>query len=229
MTPLNQIPIPELYVSPEAAEKLTEEGTKLPRWVLSEQQAGDLELLMNGGFFPLRGFMTQADCDSVRRDGTLISGAAWPLPVTLGVDDDFAGRIEPGDDIALSDGSDLLAIMSVTDHWQSDGVTHLGGKVKGLRPPAKAGDTPNQLRRMFRQAGWEDVTALYDGNGLADAQSPVMLVLPVTDQLEDHPDAFIHDNICTARIRLFDRAENAAMTALREIVGRNHGATRVHS
>ncbi|RJE85348.1 bifunctional sulfate adenylyltransferase/adenylylsulfate kinase [Paracoccus onubensis] len=229
MTPLNQIPIPELFVSPEAAEKLTEEGTKLPRWVLSEQQASDLELLMNGGFFPLRGFMTQADCDTVTRDGSLTSGAVWPLPVTLDVDEDFAGRIEPGDDIALSDGPDLLAIMSVTDHWQSDGVTHLGGKVKGLRPPAKAGDTPNQLRRMFRQTGWEDVTALYNGDGLADIQGPAMLILPVADQVEDRAAPFIRDNIYIARIRLFARAENEAMVALREIVGRNHGATRVHS
>lgn len=229
MTPLNHIPIPELYVSPEVAEKLTGEAVKLPRWVLSGQQLGDLELLMNGGFFPLRGFMTQADCDSVRRDGTLVSGASWPLPVTLKVDDDFAERIQPGDDIALADGQDLLAIMSVTDHWRSDGAAYLGGKVKGLRPPAKAGDSPNRLRGMFRHNGWQNVTALFHADDLTDIQGPAMLILHVADRLEDGSVAMTRDNTCIARISLLAGAGNEAMASLWGIVARNHGATLVYS
>lgn len=229
MTPLNHISIPELYVSPEAAEKLTGEAAKLPRWILSLQQLGDLELLMNGGFFPLRGFMTQADCDSVRHSGNLVSGAAWPVPVTLEVDDDFAERIQPGDDIGLADGQDLLAIMSVTDHWRSDGAAYLGGKVKGLRPPAKAGDSPNRLRGMFHHNGWQDVTALFHAGDLTDVQGPAMLILPATDRSEAGSAAITRDHTCIARINLFTRAGNDGMAALRGIVARNHGATRVHS
>lgn len=228
MTPLNHIPIPELYVSSEAAGKLAGEAAKLPRWFLSARQCGDLELLMNGGFFPLRGFMTQADCDNVMREGKLVSGAAWPLPVTLNVDNDFANRIEPGDDIGLWEGQDLLAIMSVTDSWQSDGEAYLGGKVKGLRPPANAGDTPNQWRGIFRQNGWTDVTALFDADGLIDVTGPALLIVSGTDQGDD-PDALVRDETCTARISLFIPAGNGNedLAALRKIIAENLGATRV--
>jgi hypothetical protein len=60
-----QDPIPELYVSHESAQKLKHDAAALTSWDLTPRQVCDLELLMNGGFHPLKGFMTEADYDGV--------------------------------------------------------------------------------------------------------------------------------------------------------------------
>ncbi|MDB2490663.1 adenylyltransferase, partial [Paracoccus sp. (in: a-proteobacteria)] len=119
MTHPNQTPIPELYVSPEAAAALKDEAGHMPSWDLTQRQICDLELLMNGGFNPLKGFMTQADYDGVVSEMRLASGALWPMPINLDVSEAFAEGLEPGTDIALRDQEGvILAIMSVTDKWR---------------------------------------------------------------------------------------------------------------
>ncbi len=65
MTAANLVPIPELYVSYDSAAKLKHEAGDLPSWDLTPRQICDLELLMNGGFHPLKGFLGQADYDRV--------------------------------------------------------------------------------------------------------------------------------------------------------------------
>ena len=163
MTPLpNLVPIPELYVSADSAQKLKREAASLPSWDLSARQICDLELLMNGGFFPLKGFMTEVDYDGVVEGMRLADGSLWPMPVTLDVSEAFAETVEPGQDIALRDAEGvILAILSVTDKWVPDkaleaekvfgandiahpavnylhhkaGKVYLGGPVTGIQPP----------------------------------------------------------------------------------------------
>ncbi len=158
----NHAPIPELYVSSDSAQKLKHEAASLPSWDLTQRQICDLELLMNGGFHPLKGFLTEADYDGVVETMRLASGALWPMPVTLDVGEDFAARVEPGQDIALRDQEGvILAIMSVTDKWTPDkkreaekvfgaddiahpavnylhhkaGPVYLGGPITGIQQP----------------------------------------------------------------------------------------------
>ena len=111
-------PVPELYVSSESAQKLKEEAGNLPSWDLTPRQICDLELLMNGGFNPLKGFLSEEDYDSVVENMRLANGALWPMPITLDVNEKFAETIEPGQDIALRDQEGvILAILSVSDKW----------------------------------------------------------------------------------------------------------------
>ena len=158
----NHVPIPELYVSYESAQKLKAEAGDLPSWDLTPRQICDLELLMNGGFHPLKGFMTEEDYDGVVSEMRLASGALWPMPITLDVSEDFAGGVEPGQDVALRDQEGvILAILSVTDKWVPDkaveakkvfgadddahpavnylhnsaGAVYLGGPVTGIQQP----------------------------------------------------------------------------------------------
>ncbi|MCC0064565.1 MAG: bifunctional sulfate adenylyltransferase/adenylylsulfate kinase [Defluviimonas sp.] len=158
----NLAPIPELYVSYESAQKLKHEAGSLPSWDLTQRQICDLELLMNGGFHPLKGFMTEADYDGVVEKMRLSDGTLWPMPITLDVSEDFAAKVEPGQDIALRDAEGvILAILSVTDKWEpnkareaegvfgADDIAHptvnylhntagkvyLGGPVTGIQPP----------------------------------------------------------------------------------------------
>ncbi|MFN4059547.1 MAG: bifunctional sulfate adenylyltransferase/adenylylsulfate kinase [Paracoccus hibiscisoli] len=162
MTLSNHTPIPELYVSEAAAAALKDDAGQMPSWDLTPRQICDLELLMNGGFNPLRGFLTEADYNGVVNDMRLESGALWPMPITLDVSDKFAEGLAPGTDIALRDQEGvILAIMSVTDKWVPNkaveaekvfgaddlahpavnylhnvaGPVYLGGPVKGLAAP----------------------------------------------------------------------------------------------
>ncbi len=114
----NLAPIPELYVSAESAAKLKIEAGNLPSWDLTPRQICDLELLMNGGFNPLKGFLSEVDYNGVVEDMRTADGALWPMPVTLDVSEKFAEGVAPGQDIALRDQEGvILAILSVTDKW----------------------------------------------------------------------------------------------------------------
>lgn len=158
----NLAPVPELYVSYESAQKLKIEAGDLTSWDLSLRQICDLELLMNGGFNPLKGFMTEADYKSVVQTLRLTDGTLFPMPITLDVSQAFADSIEIGEDIALRDQEGvILGTMTVTDRWMPDkaqeaeqvfgaddvahpavnylhntaGPVYLGGPVTGIQPP----------------------------------------------------------------------------------------------
>ncbi len=114
----NHAPIPELYVSYDSAQKLKAEAGTLPSWDLTARQICDLELLMNGGFAPLKGFMGEADYDGVVVNMRMADGTLWPMPITLDVSETFAEKVEPGQDIALRDQEGvILAILSISDKW----------------------------------------------------------------------------------------------------------------
>ena len=155
-------PIPELYVSPESAQKLKLEAADLPSWDLTPRQICDLELLMNGAFNPLKGFLTQKDYDSVVENMRLADGSLWPMPITLDVSQKFADSVEPGQDIALRDQEGvILATLSIADSWTPNkaleaekvfgaddsahpavnylhntaGPVYLGGAITGIQQP----------------------------------------------------------------------------------------------
>ena len=114
-------PIPELVAPGADAARLRERAARLPSWDLTRRQACDLELLMNGGFWPLTGFLGEADYDGVVEGMRLSSGALWPIPVTLEVTEAFAAEAAPGGEIALRDQEGvILATMEVTDRWTPD-------------------------------------------------------------------------------------------------------------
>ena len=48
-------PVPELFVSPESAQKLKAEAGTMPSWDLTARQICDLEQLKKGGFDPHKG------------------------------------------------------------------------------------------------------------------------------------------------------------------------------
>ncbi len=111
-------PIPELYVSYDSAQKLKIEAGNLPSWDLTARQVCDLELLMNGGFHPLKGFQSEADYNGTVDHMRTADGHLWPMPITLDVSEKFAEGVALGQDIALRDMEGvILAILSVTDKW----------------------------------------------------------------------------------------------------------------
>ena len=165
MTVSNTTPIPELYVSAESAQKLKIEAGNLVSWDLTPRQICDLELLMNGGFNPLKGFLSEADYDSVVETMRLADGTLWPMPITLDVSQAFADKIEPGQDIALRDQEGvILAIMSVSDKWVPNKV-HEAEKVFGYGANDLAHPAINYLHNV---AG-----PVYLGGPVTGIQQPV--------------------------------------------------------
>ena len=115
----NLAPIPELYVSYESAQKLKVEAADLTSHDLTPRQICDLELLMNGGFNPLKGFLSEEDYNGVVDNMRMADGTLWPMPITLDVSEDFAASLELGQDIALRDQEGvILATMTVSDRWE---------------------------------------------------------------------------------------------------------------
>ncbi|HEY0602037.1 MAG TPA: bifunctional sulfate adenylyltransferase/adenylylsulfate kinase [Herpetosiphonaceae bacterium] len=94
-------------------------ANQLPSIQLSERSACDLELLATGAFSPLDRFMGQADYQSVLDNMRLASGAIFPIPITLPVEENPDLRI--GQEIALRDAKqNLLAIMTIEEMYTWD-------------------------------------------------------------------------------------------------------------
>jgi sulfate adenylyltransferase len=153
-----------LLLKPEYAAETKAESRDFPSWDLTPRQICDLEMLLNGGFSPLTGFMNKADYESVCSNMRLSSGLLWPMPITLDVTEAFAQTLHSGSTkIALRDAEGvMIAILHVEDIWQPDrqaegkavfnstsvahpGVAYLvnrsnpwyvGGRLEGLQLPS---------------------------------------------------------------------------------------------
>lgn len=90
-------------------------------YTLNRRKLCDLELLLNNAFFPLNGFLTQADYEEVINHCRLTSGEIWPMPIVLDLPIDKTDHLVPGDVIHLQNEEGyLLATMKVSDIWQPD-------------------------------------------------------------------------------------------------------------
>jgi sulfate adenylyltransferase len=111
----------DLMVAGPAAEEVKESLRASPSWDLTPRQLCDLELLLSGGFSPLRGFLGREDYESVCRRMRLADDSLWPIPVTLDVPEDLASKLARGDTLALRDPEGVaLAALRVDDAWRPD-------------------------------------------------------------------------------------------------------------
>ncbi|MEO8530326.1 MAG: bifunctional sulfate adenylyltransferase/adenylylsulfate kinase [Deltaproteobacteria bacterium] len=162
MSQVDLTPIPELYIAADKAEAAKHVAAGLLSWDLTPRQMCDLEMLMNGAFNPLDGFLSEADYNGVVDKMRLADGTLWPMPITLDVSEAFAEKAAPGTEIALRDAEGvILATMTVSDNFvpnkareaekvfgaddlahpavaylhRTAGKVYLGGKVTGLQVP----------------------------------------------------------------------------------------------
>lgn len=150
-------------VAPGRAKELKELSLKAASLTLSPRQTCDLELLLNGGFSPLVGFLCRKDYERVCSTMRLANGTLWPIPITLDVTEEMAGKLEPGKLVFLRDLEGVaLAALHVEEIWKPDlaqeaqqvygtanpehpavayllkrsGPWYVGGRVEGLQFPA---------------------------------------------------------------------------------------------
>jgi len=148
-----------------ALTDLKSEMLNLPQIVLSKRQLCDIELLLNGGFSPLDGFMNKADYENVVENMRLADGTLFPMPITLDITPEQAKMVEASGkgSVALLDWEgNTIAVIDVNDIWtpnkekEADLVfggdkehpaidylhryaqeVYMGGRLRGLQlPPA---------------------------------------------------------------------------------------------
>ncbi len=104
-----------LLTNPERSEDLMKISRDLTTIFLNDRQLSDLELLINGSFSPLRGFMTRRVYDSVVGDMRLPDGTLWPMPICLDISGDQAELIKPGQLVALRDHEGFMIATLVAE------------------------------------------------------------------------------------------------------------------
>ncbi len=201
----------------DAAEALEEKARALPKLALNSRELADLELLANGGFSPLDGFMTRAQYESVVDTMHLPDGLPWSIPVTLSVSRDDANRL--GSEVMLTDeAGTLLAVMTVIEQFEYDkqhearrvyrttadqhpGVAALyaqdevliGGPVQVFRRRADATFPeyrldPAETRAAFVERGWKRVVGFQTRNPVHRAHEYIQkCALEIVDGLLLHP------------------------------------------
>jgi sulfate adenylyltransferase len=107
-----------------------------PMYTPRPYELADLELLLNGAYAPLTGFLGQADLASLTRTGRLTDGTPWPVPVTLEVPEAVVGGLDLDNPLhralVLTDAEGApVAAVDVTDRWRTrEGLCGVGGTVR---------------------------------------------------------------------------------------------------
>jgi len=167
--------VASLLAAPGRIAELKQETVHLPSWDLNAHQVWDIELLLNGAFSPLSGFLGEEDYNRVVRDMHLADGQLWPIPINLDVSEEFGSTVKPGSRIALRHPEGMvLAVLEVSDRWTPDrtrearevfgttddshpgvyqalnqGPVYLGGRLEGLELP------PHHTFRSLRRGPLE--------------------------------------------------------------------------
>lgn len=103
----------------DVKESLKKESNNYISWQLTDRQLCDLELLMNGSFSPLSGFMKKKDYNNVVKNMRLDNGHLWPIPITLDITTEFYSKIKNEKKITLKDKEGFpLALMKVEEIWE---------------------------------------------------------------------------------------------------------------
>ncbi len=180
--------------SEQEREQLADRASSLPRITVGSRQLADLEMLANGAYSPLSGFMTQADYLSVVKTMHLSNGLPWSIPITLATTSEQANTLREGTQIALVDDQGTLqAIMTLEEKYSYDkqleasnvyrtiedahpgvqvlyqqGEVLLGGPVRVIALQkqifAQYRYTPEQSRQHFVERGWRRVVGFQTRN-----------------------------------------------------------------
>ena len=183
---------------------------------LSARQASDFELLANGGFAPLEGFMGSADWESVVERMRLASDDIWSIPITLPTD----AEASQGDVIELSaPNGKRLGRLRVEEIFERDidreaekvygttddehpgvaairreGSRCIAGRIEADALPdhddafMRRYLTPEESRKAFAERGWNRIVAFQTRNPIHRAHEYLTkAALEVSDGLFLHP------------------------------------------
>ena len=174
-------------------ELLLEEAKELPSLEVGFDRAVDVEDVAHGVYSPLEGFMVQEDYLHVLYDMRLSTDHPWTIPIVLDADPEELGGLKEGDDVALTHGGRILAVMRVEEiyGWDKKEYARMVYRTEDPRHPGVAktyamkellvGGTidlldqlPNPLERytlwpaetrvLFSERGWKRIVGFQTRN-----------------------------------------------------------------
>ena len=161
--------------------------------VLNSRELCDLELLLNGGFNPLKGFLNKMEYESVLDNMRLTSGELWSMPIVLAKDDkDY----HVNETVELCNSENLpIASMKIESIYTPDldrecisvfgcnddnhpyikiiqdrkGLVYLGGSVSSINGVLhydfnELRLTPVETRAYFKKNNWNTVVGFQTRN-----------------------------------------------------------------
>lgn len=184
---------------------------------IDEIAVRDLELIANGAYSPLDGFMTKEDYESVIDRMRLKNGILWSIPITLPIDEKTARTIETGKVVKLNYNNETYGIMKVYEVYEPNkekeaasvyGTTnrnHPGVKKLFARPNIYAAGKimlmkrlqkefpeyhfdPFETREKFQRLGWKTIAGFQLNNVMNRTHEYLQkVVLEIVDGLFFHP------------------------------------------
>lgn len=89
--------------------------------VINHRLENDLELIMNGGFYPLTSFMNEKEYNSVLEKSELLNGNVFTLPINLYITNEQYDKIKDQKQIVLKDEQGFsLAMIDIDDIYKPD-------------------------------------------------------------------------------------------------------------
>ncbi|RKL68614.1 sulfate adenylyltransferase [Salipaludibacillus neizhouensis] len=161
---------------------------------LDKTGLSDLELLANGAYSPLTGFLGKADYESVVHNLRLANGAIWSIPITLPVTKEIANSLKVGESIRLTYEGVTYGVLELEEIYSPDQEVETFQVYKtsddqhpGVKNVLKRGDTylagpitlvkkhekeqfstyylePKETRKTFQDKGWKTVVGFQTRN-----------------------------------------------------------------
>jgi len=180
-------------VTAKEKERIIEEWAEMPRLIVSEETARDVENIAFGAFSPLEGFLCGKDYACVLERMRLSNDLPWTIPIVLDASRRDVAGLKQGDEVALLAGGDIHSLLKVEEIYSYSKRRHARlvygtgdprhpgvGKTLGMREMLVGGRVrlveelenpygkyllrPVETRILFGEKGWKTVAGFQTRN-----------------------------------------------------------------